>query len=353
MLNNTNVFNKIKELKDELNDNIIIPVHHYQHPDIIKFADVIGDSYKLALSCAKSDKKFIIFCGVLFMAEGAVILAKKEQKVLIPHAEAYCPMADMVNAELAEKAYHKIKEEISDEIGIVLYINSYADMKNFCGKYNGSICTSSNASKIIKYFLNQNKRIFFLPDYNLGKNTALSIGIKENEIVKIKKDLTFECKDNIKNGLIFLWDGFCPVHQRFSPIDIISLKEKYNNIKIIVHPECTEEVVKLSDYTGSTEMIYKTIKESQPGSIWGVGTETTFVNRIAQENPDKTILPLKESKCINMIKNTPTHLLNSLISIKDFLINKNNKLKYEVIPPIEFIENAKKALNKMIEIVEN
>lgn len=352
MTNNEELFSKIFQLKEELKDKIIIPVHHYQHPDIVKFADIVGDSYKLALNCSKSEKEFIIFCGVLFMAEGARILAKANQKVLLPEPTALCPMADMADVSLVKKAFEKIKKTTNSEVAIVLYINSYADIKNFCGENNGAVCTSSNATKVIKYFLKQGKKIFFLPDYNLGKNTALAMNFTESDIVRVNKDTSFEQGKDLQKATFFLWDGFCPVHQRFSVADIENLRKEYKNIKIIVHPECKEEVVRISDFSGSTEMIYKTIKESSSGSVWGIGTETTFVERIANENKDKTIIPLRQSKCVNMIKNKPEHLLASLISIKEYL-QGNDKLKFEIKTDPSFLDNAKKALNKMIEIVEN
>jgi len=351
-LSKEELYSLIQKMKLDLKDKIIIPVHHYQSPEIVQFADIIGDSYKLAVNCSRSDKEFIIFCGVLFMAEGASILAKDNQKILIPEPTAGCPMAEMADLELVKKAFNKIENTTGKKAAVILYINSYADIKSFCGQNNGSVCTSSNAPKIIEHFLKQDKVIFFLPDYYLGKNTAQSMDINDREIVKVKKDLSFEKDKDNKNAKIFLWDGFCPVHQRFTVSDIKNLREKYNNIQIIVHPESPEDVVKKSDFSGSTEKIYRIVTDSKPGAVWGIGTETTFVERLALENKDKTIIPLRESKCKNMTKNTPFHLAESLSSVIDFL-NDNGKLKYEVMAKEEYIENAKKALNKMIEIVES
>lgn len=343
----------IKSLKQELGKKAVIAAHHYQNPDIIKFADFIGDSYKLAVESNKTDADFIIFCGVLFMAEGARILSNKEQKILIPNPHAGCPLADMADLNMVKKAYNKIKNEINNEIAPVVYINSYADLKSFCGENGGSVCTSSNAEKIINYYLNLNKSILFFPDFYLGKNTANKIGIKKESITLIKKNLSFETTGNIKETKIFLWDGFCPIHYNFNISDIINLRKNYPEIKIIVHPECKEDIVNEADIFGSTEKIYNTIKNSEKGSIWGVGTETTFVERIAMENKDKTILPLKTSACKNMVMTTLPYLASSLQSIKYFLNNKNKSLKYEVNVEKTYKGNAKISLQKMIDIVEN
>lgn len=342
----------INMLKKKLGKKIVIPAHHYQNPSIIQFADFIGDSYKLAIESRKTTADFIVFCGVKFMAEGARILSNKNQKIIIPNPHAGCPLADMADINLVKKAFEKIKNQTKNEIVPVVYINSYADLKSFCGKNGGSVCTSSNAGKIINYYLSQNKSILFFPDYYLGKNTANNINIDEKYIVKIKKNLTLETTGNISNAKIFLWDGFCPVHQHFTINDIKNLKRNYPNIKIIVHPECREDVVNEADLSGSTEKIYKTIKESEKGSIWGIGTETTFVERIALENKDKTILPLRTSACKNMTMTTLPYLASSLQSVSNFLDNKNNTLKYEVNVENEYLENAKISLQKMIDIVE-
>ena len=334
----------IKNLKQKLDKKIVIAAHHYQNPEIIQFADFIGDSYKLAVESSRTNAEFIVFCGVLFMAEGARILSN-------PHAG--CPLADMADLNMVKKAYDKIKNEINNEITPVVYINSYADLKSFCGEYGGSVCTSSNAEKIINFFLQQNKAILFFPDYYLGKNTVNKMGIKDDFIAVIKKNLSLETTGNIKKAKVFLWDGFCPIHYNFIISDIINLRKSYPEIKIIVHPECREEIVNKSDFFGSTEKIYNIIKNSNKGSIWGIGTETTFVERIALENKDKTILPLKTSACKNMVMTTLPYLASSLQSILSFLENKNNQLEYEVNVDKEYQENAKISLQKMINIVEN
>jgi quinolinate synthase len=342
----------IKEIKKKLGKKIFIPVHHYQGENIVALGDVVGDSYKLAVEASKTEAEFIIFCGVRFMAEGAKILAKDYQKIVMPEVSAGCPMADMANVAQVEEVFKKIQAETGGKTAPLLYINSYADLKNFCGKNNGSICTSSNAGKIIKYFLKEGKAVFFLPDFFLGYNTALDIGTDEKHIARVKSDLSIEIKGDINDVKFFLWYGFCPIHERFSHSDIKYLRSIHPEIKIIVHPESGIDVVEASDFSGSTEKIYNTVKNSPAGSVWGVGTETTFVSRLANENKDKIVLPLRESACANMKKTTLEKLAVSLRSVDDYLSGKSGELLYKIEVDDEYIENAKKALNKMIMIVE-
>ena len=350
-MNKEKLIEHIKSLKKKIGNKVIIPAHHYQDIEIIKFGDFIGDSYKLAVESGKTNSDFILFCGVLFMAEGASILAKSNQKVLIPEPRAGCPLADMADLPSIKKAYNLISKESKKEIAPVVYMNSYAELKSFCGEKKGAVCTSSNARKILEYYFKKDMAILFFPDYYLGKNTANSMNIDEKHIVKIKKNLTLETIGKINEAKIFLWDGFCPVHQKFTSGDVKFLREKHPNIKIIAHPECQEEVVNESDLSGSTEKIYRLVKKSSSGSVWGIGTETTFVNRLAKEHPDKIILPLRESVCKNMVKIKLSHLASSLESIVEYL-EAHGRLRYEITVDDKYKTNAKKALKKMIEIVE-
>lgn len=320
---------------------ITIPAHHYETDEVVNLADFVGDSYKLAVDCSKADSDFIVFCGVRFMAEGAKILAKSYQKVLTPDSKAGCPMADMINIKQAEGIFDKINDP---QLVPVVYMNSYADIKAFCGKHGGAVCTSSNAAKVIKYYLNQGKKVFFAPDYNLGKNTAHRLNIPERQIVKINQDLSFSKNPDAK---MYIWDGFCHVHIVFSVQQIQKLREKYPAIKIIVHPESDPEVVKMSDKSGSTQQILQAVMNSKSGSIWGIGTEIHFVERLAKQNPDKTVIPLIPSCCYNMSKISEAKLRNTIKSIPN---KKYSQYEVEVDP--QYIESAKKALKKMIEIVE-
>ncbi|MCF7792562.1 MAG: quinolinate synthase NadA [Candidatus Cloacimonetes bacterium] len=344
-----NFIKEIQSIKNELGNKAIIAAHHYQDPEIVKLADFLGDSYKLAVDCSKVRSEFIIFCGVYFMAEAADILSSSDQKVIIPNISARCPMADQINLNQAEKAFQKIAERTKKEIAPVVYMNSNADVKSFCGEKGGSVCTSSNAAKIVKHYVEKDKIVFFSPDYNLGINTANDLNLKDDEILKITKD--YELTGDPKNAKIVLWDGYCYVHKRFTVGDIENLRRKYAKIKIIVHPECDEEVVKNSDISGSTAKIYNEIKKSPAGSVWGVGTEYHFVQRIADEFSGKIIVPLRNSICKNMAKITPENLLKSLKAIQS---NVQNNEALEGIVQVEksIKDGAKKALKKMIEIVE-
>ncbi|MCK4311837.1 MAG: quinolinate synthase NadA, partial [Candidatus Cloacimonetes bacterium] len=234
----------------------------------------------------------------------------------------------------------------------VVYINSSAEVKSFCGEKGGSVCTSSNAAKITEHFLDKGKAVFFSPDFNLGINTARKLEISDDKVVKVKRDLKLETTGNIKSGTLFIWDGSCYVHKEFTAVDVTSLRGEYPDINIIVHPECDEDVVDLADISSSTQRIYDEIKKAPSGSKWGVGTEFHFVERIAREFTDKQIMPLRKSICIDMAKITPEKLLDSLVSVSNYLEGKSS-LKYEIKVKESFKENAALALKKMIKIVES
>lgn len=344
-----NLITDIQRMRSELKGLVTIPAHHYEDNKIIRVADFVGDSHKLAVECSRKKTEYIVFCGVRFMAESAFLLKKQEQKILIPETSAGCPLADMIDIDRAEPIYKKILSDRKQQVVPVVYVNSNADMKSFCGRNGGATCTSSNAAKIVSYFLQENKAVLFAPDLNLGVNTARRLGIRDEDMVIIKKDLNFI--GDYRKAKLFLWDGFCYVHKKFRVSDIDSLREKYQGIRIIVHPECDEAVVKASGLSGSTETIYQTIKESPPNSVWGVGTELHFVQRIASEFHDKTIVPIIESSCSDMSKITLEKLARSLRSIISHR-KYGEKLINEVKVEPAYIQDARKALQKMITITE-
>jgi len=346
-----NIVENIKELKSKLGSRVVIPAHHYQTQDIVTLADFVGDSYKLAVECCKKKSEFIVFCGVRFMAEGAEILAEKNQKILLPDLSAGCPLANHINKKQMEEALKGISKFTKNAIAPVVYMNSSSEVKEICGSYDGSVCTSSNAKKIVKYFLSQKRSVFFAPDYNLGINTAHEIGLPQNGIIKVKKDFSFTEMDQFDSPRLFIWDGNCRVHKRFIMSDIEEFKRTYIKGKIIVHPECDEEIVNSADLSGSTAKIYSEIKNSPSDSIWGVGTEYHFVDRIAKEFPDKTIVPIRNSICMNMAKTTLEKLYETLKNVDQFLNGKKELKNQIIIDEIQKV-NARKALKKMIEIVE-
>jgi len=335
--------------KKLLGSSLIIPAHHYQRSEVVDISDFVGDSYKLAVDCKKNDAEFIVFCGVKFMAEGVFLLSQDHQKILMPDIDACCPMANMINSEIAERIYNKLNSLCVKDIIPVVYINSHTDMKCFAGKYNGSVCTSSNAKKVMEYYLDQDKAIFFSPDYNLGINTAFDLGIQKDEIAKINKDLTIESPGNINDVRLFIWDGFCYVHTIFNIEHIKSLRKKYPKIKIIVHPECNEDIIRLSDITGSTQRIYCTIANAPNDSVWGVGTEYNFVKRLDREFANKKVLPLFGSHCHDMEKIDILKVAESIQSIKYFKKGVS-VLKNQISVPEKLVKNSKKALEKMIQI---
>ncbi len=343
------IIDQIKNLKEELGSRIIIPAHHYQIPEIAALSDFVGDSYKLAVDCSRSDAEFIIFCGVFFMAEAADILSDQNQKVILPDRNAGCPMADQIDFTQMKSAFELIKKMTSKTIAPVVYMNSNAEVKSFCGQQGGSVCTSSNADRIVRYYLDQDKVVLFAPDFNLGINTARSLNLKQAEIATITRDI--KLLGDSEKAKFFLWDGFCHVHKKFEVSDIDGLRNTHRQIRIIVHPECDEEVVQAADDAGSTAKIYTEIEKSPAGSVWGVGTEYHFVQRISDEFPDKTVLPLRKSICGNMAKITLEKLLKSLLSVQSHLQNKSD-LKGVVQVAEKTKTNAYKALRKMIEIVE-
>lgn len=342
---------KIKKIKKELEGKVLIPAHHYQIPEIVALADFVGDSYKLAVDSSKIDKEYIVFCGVKFMAEGAAILSSAKQKILLPEISAGCPLADFINKEKMEKALKLISTKIEEPIIPVVYMNSYSDTKDVCGKFGGSVCTSSNAAKIVEYFFQQNKSVFFAPDYNLGINIAIEMKLPNENIIKVNKNISLHTDKFPPSPKLFIWDGNCLVHKRFTMSDVQDFRKKYPLGKLIVHPECDKEIVESSDVSGSTAKIYNSIKDSHSSSVWGVGTEYHFVERIAAEFPDKIVVPLRKSICYNMAQITLENLYETLLSIKQNFDGKKPLRNLITVNKSDII-NAKKALNKMIAIVE-
>ena len=336
---------RIKEIKDKYKEKLVILGHHYQNDEIIKLSDFTGDSFALAKSASlEKNAEKIVFCGVYFMAEAARVLANKSQKVYLPNHEAGCPMADMANITQAEKAWKEISELYNTSKLIpVCYMNSSADIKAFCGKYNGIVCTSSNAEKIFKWAFSKGEKILFMPDEHLGRNTANKLGIKE--VALFDPDFKYGglIKAEIDYAKVIVWKGFCHVHgDWFSLDDIKKIKDKYPDAKVIVHPECNERIVNASDANGSTSFIIDYVKYAPLGSVIAVATELNLVKRLYDEYKDKKlIIPLKRSICPNMMKISPAHLLYCLENLdnKDFEINVDKRV----------IENSRKALIRMLE----
>ncbi|MGQ9618770.1 MAG: quinolinate synthase NadA [Candidatus Aminicenantia bacterium] len=338
------ILNKIKDVREKLGDKLIILAHFYQSENIVRFADFVGDSLQLAQEASKrKDVPYIVFCSVSFMAEMARILCSPEQEVLHPAPDAKCPLAEMAKINDVEKAWGKLSR-LKEEIIPVVYVNSTAELKAFCGRNGGAVCTSSNAKKVFEWALNKGGKIFFFPDENLGRNTAHSLGIEEKDVITWDPRNGKQKVENLKNKKVILWKGFCYVHTEFLPFLVERLKGSNNELKVIVHPECFPEVCKLSDFVGSTSFIKRIVENSPSGSKWAIGTEWNLVRRLQINNPDKYIIPLTESICCQMAKVTPEKLLHVL---EGLLIGE---LRGRVLVEEKVATDARIALQRMLEI---
>ena len=285
-----------------LGSRALILGHHYQRDEVIQFADITGDSFKLAQAASEQkDAEFIFFCGVHFMAESADILTSPQQKVILPDLAAGCSMADMAPASQVQECWREL-----ERIGVasttipVTYMNSSAAIKSFTGENGGTICTSSNAQKTMEWALTKGSKILFLPDQHLGRNTAvLSLGLSLDDCVLWNpwKPMGGLTEDQIKKATVILWRGHCSVHGRFTRDSVNEVRARIPGVNVIVHPECTHDVVTAADVVGSTEKIIQTVSQSAPGSKWAVGTELNLVSRLAANNPDKEVVFLDKAVC--------------------------------------------------------
>ncbi len=293
---------RAKAARSALGDRALILGHHYQRDEVIAFADITGDSFKLAqAAAAQSDAEFIFFCGVHFMAESADILTTSKQRVILPDLAAGCSMADMATANQVNECWKQLEKlGVASRTTPVTYMNSSAAIKSFTGEHGGTICTSSNAEKSLRWAFEKSEKVLFLPDQHLGRNTAvLSLGLSIDDCVLWNpwKPMGGLTEDEIRGAKMILWRGHCSVHGRFTKESIDELRARIDGIQIIVHPECQHEVVTAADVVGSTEKIIQTVSQSPSGSVWAVGTELNLVSRLAQQNPDKQVLFLDKTVC--------------------------------------------------------
>ena len=345
------VLDRIAAVRERLGTRVVILGHHYQCDEVVRFADYTGDSFKLArLATERPEAEFIVFCGVHFMAESADILTPDHQQVILPDLGAGCSMADMANIDQTEEAW-EILTGINgpDSYLPITYMNSSAAIKAFVGRNGGVVCTSSNARTVYEWALAKNRRILFLPDQHLGRNVGYEMGIPLEEM-RLWDPLTIP-DDNLEAGVadakVVLWKGHCSVHARFLPEHVDELRERFPDIRIIAHPECSFEVVQKADESGSTERIIRAVTDSPAGSRWAVGTEVNLVSRLAAENPDKTVMSLSGISCLcaTMYRIDPPHLLWALESLE----------RGEVVNRIRVDEEtarwARVALDRMLELV--
>ena len=335
--------------RSALGSKAMVLGHHYQRDEVIAFADIRGDSFKLAQAAADNrDAEFIFFCGVHFMAESADILTSKNQKVILPDLAAGCSMADMATASQVDNCWQVLtKLGVANKTIPITYMNSSAAIKAFTGENNGAVCTSSNAMRAMKWAFEKGEKVLFLPDQHLGRNTAvLSLGLKLEDCVlwnpwKPNGGLT---DDQIKKAKVILWRGHCSVHGRFSVENINQVRAKISGVKVLVHPECQHDVVSNADVVGSTEMIIKTVKESASGSKWAVGTELNLVQRLANENPDKQVVFLDKTVCYCSTMNRID--LPHLVWVMESLVN--GRLENQIVVEEKIAKWAKVALERML-----
>jgi quinolinate synthase len=347
-LTDEGVLLELAQIKKELKDQVVVLGHHYQQDDIIKFCDYTGDSLQLAREAAKLSHPYIIFCGVHFMAETADMLTNKNQKVILPDLAAGCSMADMADRFDIDRAWDFMTSATSEKIIPVTYINCAATLKAFVGEHDGSICTSSNAEKIISWALLQGQKLLFFPDQHLGRNTCFKMGIPLSDMVIYNPQLRFGglTPEKIQKAKVILWYGFCSVHQGFNKEQVLSIKKNNPDMKVIVHPECAFDVVQAADDNGSTSYIIEQIAKAPAASQFAIGTEINLVNRIAHQYKDKKIISLSPYQCLctTMYRVRPRWLLASFRAIKE------NKPINIISVPEEIKTSSLKALDRMLAI---
>ncbi len=304
-------------LRRELGDRLVILGHHYQRDEVIQFADFRGDSFKLSQqAAARTQAEFILFCGVHFMAESADMLSGPDQQVILPNLEAGCSMADMAKADDVQACWEALRGLGVTGLVPVTYMNSAASLKAFCGRNGGIVCTSSNAGRVYDWAFAHGEKILFFPDEHLGRNTGVKKGVPLDKMVVWDPFLPLggNSSEALRDATVILWKGFCSVHARFSVEQIVTARETFPDVTVIVHPECRLEVVQAADCDGSTEFIIDTIREARAETTWAVGTEINLVNRLQAEMPDKRIFCLDPviCPCSTMFRVHPAYVLWSL-----------------------------------------
>jgi quinolinate synthase len=340
---------RARAAKEKLGDSVFILGHHYQRDEVIQFADVTGDSFKLAReAAARPDAPYIVFCGVHFMAESADILTNDAQQVILPDLAAGCSMADMATYDQVEECWDVLADAgIADVTVPVSYMNSSADIKAFTGRHNGTICTSSNAKRALEWAFEQGEKVLFMPDQHLGRNTAvLEMGFSLDDCVvynphKPNGGVTAE---QLRAAKMILWRGHCSVHGRFSVESVDDVRARIPGVNVLVHPECKHEVVTAADYVGSTEYIIKALDAAEPGSAWAIGTELNLVRRLAAAHPDKQVVFLDKTVCFcsTMNRIDLPHLVWTLESLVD------GKVVNRIQVDSDTEKYAKQALDQML-----
>jgi len=336
--------------RDALGQRLLILGHHYQRDEVIKFADYTGDSFRLARQASqRGDAEYIVFCGVHFMAESADVLSASHQQVVLPDLAAGCSMADMAAADQLELCWEELQGMGAKRVVPVTYINSAAEIKAFCGERGGIVCTSSNAEATLRWAWEQGDQVLFLPDQHLGRNTAYAMGVPLEQMVVWDPDVPDGgvAPDALRTARIILWNGHCSVHTRFTVQQVEYLRRVYPDVRVIVHPECTWDVVQAADDSGSTERIIKKVTESPAGSVWAVGTEIHLVNRLAGAvSPERTVMTLDPVGCLcsTMFRVSPNHLLWVLEGLLE------GKVHNRIVVPDRQKHWTRVALDRMLQI---
>ena len=347
---------RIAQARAKLGATTLLLGHHYQRDEVIRFADATGDSYKLSRIAAETDAKYIVFCGVHFMAESADVLGYPGQQVILPDLNAGCSMADMAEISQVEACWEALEGlGLAGEIIPLTYMNSTAAIKAFCGEKGGLVCTSSNARAAFEWAFERGKRILFLPDQHLGRNTGYAMGIPLDEMVvwdpwaiQIGQSQGGQTKQSLAASRILLWKGHCAVHQRFLPSHVDAVRAKYPGIQVIVHPECRFEVCQKADALGSTERLIALVEQAPAGTMFAVGTEIHLVNRMARRfaAEGKKVITLDDTGCLctTMYRITPQHLAWVLENLVEGRVVNRIQVKSSVK------RWAKVALDRMLEV---
>jgi quinolinate synthase len=341
---------RISAAKHALGDRLLILGHHYQRDEVIRWADAVGDSFKLARFAADNHRATdIVFCGVHFMAESADVLTADHQRVMLPDLNAGCSMADMADVDQVEDSWEQIADTTAIERVVpITYMNSSAALKSFVGRHGGAVCTSSNARAVLEWALAKGDKVLFFPDQHLGRNTGFAMGYDASDMCvwNPRVDLGGLEEREVKEATLLLWKGHCSVHQRFRPEHIAAARREHPNVEVIVHPECAHEVVALADRVGSTERIQEWVREAPSGATIAIGTEVHMVQRLAREHADKTIFTLDPliCPCSTMFRIDAPHLAWVL----EHLVN--GEVVNQIVVDPDTAEGARIALERMLEI---
>ncbi|UZP68419.1 quinolinate synthase NadA [Desulfovibrio mangrovi] len=333
----------ISRIRSEMGDSLVIMGHHYQNDSVIRHVDLKGDSLELARKVESVQAEHIVFCGVYFMGESAALLAREGQKVYLPEPDANCVMSQMAPAARVDKVLNRLAES-GRTIVPLTYVNSSVGVKAVCGKHGGSVCTSANAETMMRWAMDRGDAILFIPDKNLARNTANRLGIPEADwhMLNITKEGNAVDTTAAESARLLLWPGLCAIHARFNLRQIQTARETHAGIRVVVHPECSPEVVAAADAAGSTSFIINYVKQAEEGAAIAIGTEINLVERLAKEYAGrKTIVPLLESSCSHMASVTEDKLSITLQEVQ-------NGTADPVRIPIGFTDHARVALERML-----